>query len=119
MKPVLIILFLLIKVSVSSQIAVKYVSAKKAFYNKDDTLSVMVLMKLDSQSCLQGMKKTYIYFSGCEDTGFRQWQQLSTGVYRKDMLIRILGNTKNKAKLTITRNTDKESFFRQEVFNIK
>lgn len=119
MRHVLVILFLLIKISVSSQIAVKYVSAKKAFYNQGDTLSVLVLMKLDSQSCLQGMKKTYIYFSGCENLGIGQWQQFSAGFFRKKMLIRITGNEKHKAKITITRNTDKESFFRQEVFNIK
>jgi hypothetical protein len=119
MRSVLIIFFLLMKISVSSQITVRYVSAKRAFYSRNDTLSIVLVVKIDSRSCLQGMKKTYLYFSGCEDIGFGQWQQFSAGVYRKYMIIHIKGNTKNRAKLTITRNTDKESFFRQEIFNIK
>jgi hypothetical protein len=112
-------LFVLMSASAFSQISVRYMGAKRAYYQVGDTIHVNVYVKLSAESCLDGMRKTYIYFSGCEDITGRKWRQLPNKVYQKDIAIRITGKAKSRAKVTITRNTDKESFFKQESFNIR
>jgi hypothetical protein len=111
--------FALVSANVFSQINVRYAGAKKSLYHRGDTIHIAVVMRLNPKSCLDGMKKTYIYFSGCEDTRKAQWRKLPNSIFQKDMVIRIADNAKNKAKVTVTRSTDKDSYFRQETFNVK
>ena len=110
---------LMMSANVFSQINVRYSGAKRSLFHRGDTIHVAVVMRLNPKSCLDGMRKTYMYFSGCEDIRNAQWQKLPGNLFRKEMIIRIAGNAKNKARLTITRNTDKDSYFRQETFNVK
>jgi hypothetical protein len=110
---------LMMSANVFSQINVRYSGAKRSLFHRGDTIHVAVVMRLNPKSCLDGMRKTYIYFSGCEDIRNAQWQKLPGNLFRKEMIIRIAANAKNKARLTITRNTDKDSYFRQETFNVK
>jgi hypothetical protein len=119
MKYSLAVLFALVAASGYAQIAVRYPGAKKALYHRGDTLSMVVLLKLNPKSCLDGMKKTYVYYSGCENVRDKGWKQLPSRIFQKEIIIRITDNARDKAKVTITRDTDKESFFRQEVLNIR
>lgn len=117
-KFLFIVFFALMSVHVFSQISVRYYSAKKSSYHPGDTIRISVLLRLNPKSCLDGMKKTYIYFSGCEDILRTQWMKRPNNIFQKDMILKM--NTQaEKAKMTITRNTDKESYFRQETLMIK
>lgn len=113
-----LILFLLFSLLCAAQITVKYPSGKQAYYHRGDTVRVIVSMKLNPQSCLDGMKKTNVYFSECEDILNNQWYKSSNNMFVKVLLLRINGRKKDKAKLTVVRDTDKESLFRQETFKI-
>lgn len=112
-------LFALISANAFGQINVRYVSARKPYYHRGDTIRVAVVMRLNPKSCLDGMRKTYLYFSGCEEVHKAPWRRLPNDLFEKEMTLRIARDTKNKARLTITRNTDKDAYFRQETFNIK
>ena len=117
-KLILSLFFVLVSANVFSQISVRYSGTKRAFYHHGDTIHIAVMLKLNPKSCLDGMKKTYIYYSGCEDLLKTEWRKSPTNIFQKNIIVKIGGNG-NKAKITITRNTDKDSFFRQETFNIK
>lgn len=119
MKRMIIALFLFFPLCGFSQIAVRYAYGKRPYYQRGDTVRLIVAMKLNPKSCLDGMRKTYVYFSECEEVTRRPWKASPNGIFVKDMLIRVIGKSKNKAKITITRDTDKESLFRQEVINLK
>jgi hypothetical protein len=119
MQNLLIALFVLVSAPSFSQIALKYTGAKRAFYHQGDTIGLVLVMKLNPRSCLDGMKKTYIYYSGCEDILQKNWKQLPNRLFQKHILVKISTQGGHKARVTITRDTDKESFFRQEAFNIK
>lgn len=119
MKHLLIALFVLVSAPACSQISVKYMSAKRAFYHPGDTVRMVVVLKLNPQSCLDGMKKTYVYYSGCEDLYNKPWHQSPNKLFYKELLIKISTRARGKAKVTMTRDTDKDSFFRQESFIIK
>jgi hypothetical protein len=114
-----LLFFAFLSANVFSQINVRYYGAKKSFYHHGDTIHVAVVMRLNPKSCLDGMRKTYIYFSGCEDIRRAQWKKLPKNLFYKEMTVRVADNAKSKAKMTITRSTDKDSYFRQETFNIK
>lgn len=118
-KWVITLLFVLISANIFAQINVRYSGTKRNIYHRGDTIHIAVLMRLNPKSCLDGMKKTYIYFSGCEDELNSQWKKYPNNIFAKNMIVRINSNAKDKAKVTITRNTDKDSYFRQETFNIK
>lgn len=115
----LTVLFALFATNIFSQIIINYPNEKKQFYHRGDTIHVVVMMKLNPKSCIDGIKKTYIYFSGCEDIIKAQWIKHSNNTFQKDLALKIAEGKNNKAKMTITRNTDKESYFRQEQFNIQ
>lgn len=119
MKQILILLFVLIPASASTQISVRYTSAKRTYYHHGDTIGMTVMMRLSPQSCLDGMKKTYIYFSNCENVSDAPWRQSRNKIFYREMLVKVAGNAGEKAKMTITRDTDKDSFFRQESWMIK
>lgn len=112
------ILFALLSVNVFSQIGIRYSSAKKSYYHPGDTARITILMRLNPKSCLEGMKKTYIYYSGCEDILNGQWMKRPNYIFQKEVLLRISAK-QNKARMTIVRETDKESLFRQETLTIK
>ncbi len=101
-----------------AQISVQYPDGTKPSYRQGDTVRMTATMKLGPQSCLDGMKKTAIYFSECEDLLKKPWTNAGGNAFRKEMLIRIIGKKKDKATVTISRKTDKESLFRQETFKI-
>ena len=119
MKHFITVLFVLMSATAFSQITVRYIGAKRTFYNRGDTIRLVVMMRLSPQSCLDGMKKTYIYFSNCENLSNKPRYQSRDKVFCKEMYVRLIGIAGKKAKVTITRDTDKDSFFRQESFNIK
>jgi hypothetical protein len=112
-------LVMLISGNAFSQISIRYLNGKKTCYHYGDTIRIEVMMSLNPKSCLEGMKKSYIYLSGCEDILKSQWMKRANNIYQKNLALKVTGNAKNKAKLTLTRNTDKESYFRQETFNVK
>lgn len=114
-----IMLLFLFAQNSSAQISIKFASPKRAAYHHGDTIHVAVMMRLNPQSCLEGMKKTYIYYSGCADILSAQWVKRPNNIFQKNLILKIDNGDKTKAKVTITRNTDKESLFRQELFNIK
>ena len=111
--------FVILSFKAFSQITVNYPDGKKLFYHQGDTIHLTVVMKLSSQSCLEGMRKTYLYYSGCKDLVKTQWSQCPNNIFRKYLVIQVTADAGKKAKVTITRDTDKESFFRQETFIIK
>jgi hypothetical protein len=113
-----IIFFALVSGSVFAQISVRYYGAKKSFYHPNDTVRMSVLLRLNPKSCLDGMKKTYLYFSGCEDILRAQWVKRPNNIFQKDVLLKI-NEKAGRAKMTVIRNTDKESYFRQETLTIK
>lgn len=119
MRTLVTALFVMMTVTALSQISVRCMSAKRTSYQRGDTIRVMLVMRLNPQSCLEGMKKTYVYLSGCEELSRFSWRQLPNKIFEKEMVLRISDNARGKAKITVTRDTDKDSFFRQEVFNIK
>lgn len=116
-KFIIIVFFALLSTDAFSQISVRYNGAKKSYYHHGDTVRITVLLRLNPKSCLEGMKKTYIYLSGCEDVLRGQWVKRPNNIFQKDVALKI-GIKADKAKMTITRNTDKESYFRQETLII-
>jgi hypothetical protein len=118
MRTKLFIIALLVFANAFSQVCLKYYGAKKPFYHPGETVRIAVQVKLNPNSCMAGMKNTYLYFSGCENILNVQWSKGPNNVFQKDILVK-LGQKTGKAKITVTRNTDKESFFRQETLIIK
>jgi hypothetical protein len=117
-KLILLALCALVCTDACAQIGVRYLGAKRPFYHHGDTVRVTVMMRLSPGSCLEGMKKTYLYFSGCEDILKAPWVKCPNYVFQKNLAIK-LGAKADKAKITITRNTDKDSYFKQETLMIK
>lgn len=118
MKHLFMVIFVLLPMTSYSQIAIKYVGGERAFYHRGDTVSMVIQMRLSPQSCLDGMKKTYLFFSGCEKVKDNQWRQLPSRIFQKQISVRITDNAR-KAMVTVTRDTDKESLFKQEIIKLK
>lgn len=114
----LMLLLLCLPAFATAQISVKCQGGRRPFYHRGDTVNLEILLKLSPQSCLEGMKKTYVYFSGCEAVGQGAWTRLPGNVFRKPVKLLLTGGSKDKSKVTVVRNTDKESLFRQETFKI-
>lgn len=118
MKSVVLALFLLLALGCSAQIAVSYPGGTQKSYRPGDTVHMTVRVRLNPRSCVEGMKKTKIYFSECEDIHNGAWSKGANNIFTKEMVVRIIGKKKDTARVTISRNTDKESLFHQETFNI-
>ena len=115
----LMLLVLCLPAFAAAQISVKCQGGKRPFYHRGDTVNLEILLKLSPRSCLEGMKKTYVYYSGCEAVAQGAWTRLSGNVFRKPVKLLLTGGSKGKSKVTVVRNTDKESLFGQETFKIE
>lgn len=117
-KVALILTILCTALSVFSQITVKYSDGKKEAYHRGDVIKIIVFVKLNPKSCIDGADKTYIYCAGCQNQSKTSWKETTRNVYSKELIIKISEKAKNKATVTFVRNTDKESFTQQEIFKI-
>ena len=108
----------LLFLSVNAQIRIDYLNTKKEYYNLGDTVKVKIVMKSDPKTCLSGMNQTKIFTAGCETVWEDKWVETAKGLFTKKIYLK-LRSTKKENKLTVMRNTDKDSFLKQEIFKVK
>lgn len=100
-----------------SQIAIKYTNGEKANYAINDLVSLSIEIKVPPETCIDGMNQTKFYQSGISIIEQSEWQEIKKGWWQKKVLLKITGNKKGFAKLTIMRRNDKQSISQQIRFN--
>lgn len=100
-----------------SQIAIKYTNGEKATYAIGDLVSLSIEIKVPPETCIDGMNQTKLYQSGISIIEQWEWQELKKGLWQKKVLLKITGNKKDFATLTIMRRNDKQSISQQIRFN--
>lgn len=101
------------------QVAITYTNGEKATYAINDMVSLSIEIKVPPETCIDGMNQTKFYQSGISIIEQSEWKELKKGLWQKKVTLRITGNKKEFATLTIMRRTDKQSFSQQIRFNYK
>jgi hypothetical protein len=120
MKKTLILVIIIYLTIISqigfAQIEIKIQSGEKASYQVGDNIGIKVFITSLPQTCAEGMERVKFYQSGIKITSQSTWKELKKGSWMKDVMISIVGNKKGMGLLTITRNSDKESYTKQIKF---
>ncbi|MBK8806006.1 MAG: hypothetical protein IPO21_04895 [Bacteroidales bacterium] len=99
------------------QIVIKYQNGEKANYAIDDVVTLSIVIKVPPETCIDGMNQTKLYQSGISIIEQLEWQELKKGLWQKKVILKITGNKKDFATLTIMRRNDKQSISQQIRFN--
>lgn len=116
-KLIAVVCFAFLSLGCYSQIAIKYIKGEKATYAIDDSVSLSIEIKVPPETCIDGMNQTKLYQSGISIIEQWEWQEIKKGLWQKKVLLKITGNKKDFATLTIMRRNDKQSISQQIRFN--
>ncbi len=119
MKYILTAMFICSSLIAFSQIRFNYRNEKKDAYQIGDEIDLVIQLQSQPQTCKDGMRQAKVFVSGLSIETQGDWVSPSKGLWLKQITLRVTGNDKGKAKLTVMRKVDKESLFHQETFAIK
>ena len=109
-KLVIMLFFVLASLGVKAQVESRVTLGAKPAYQIGDELALEIRVHTSPETCAEGMEQVKFYQSGLEATQQSPWIELRKGLWKKDLRLRITGNRKAYAQLTVVRHTDKQAF---------
>lgn len=116
LKPMFFILSLCAFHALAGQISVRYLRGERETYAVGDTVTLSIQINVPPETCSDGMKGTKLFQSGISIVRQSEWREIGRGYRQKEISLRITGNKKRKATLTVVRRNDKQSVTHQLQF---
>lgn len=106
-------LFWVIAMGCFAQLKVDYPKGQQTLYRLGNEVDLVLTLQVPEKTCLDGVNQTKLFQSGVEITQQTVWHELKKGVWQKSVTVKIIGNKKGSAILTVMRKTDQQSFTEQ------
>jgi len=110
-------LFWMMAMGSIAQLKVDYPKGQQTLYHLADEVDLVLTIQVPTKTCIDGANQTKLFQSGVEIIDQTGWKELKKGLWQKSVTLKIIGNKKGCAILTVMRKTDQQSFIEQIHFN--
>jgi hypothetical protein len=116
LRVTMVTFFGLMAMGCMAQLKVDYPKGQQTQYRLGDEVDLVLTIQVPEKTCIDGANQTKLFQSGVEIAQQTVWKELKKGVWQKSVTVKIIGNKKGSAVLTVMRKTDQQSFTEQIQF---